>query len=216
MRIYNVTLQFKVMDKSLPVYKLEISDDLNSEQEVNAIALVDIPAIGEGFFAFKDEPTQLAFAVVNEEERIVVGPAMIPNKLIYRNEKDSAGNIISEYNVTFDENTIQTIAQKFFAKNFQNNGNEMHDPEKTVDMVYFQSWIADESKGIPKMKQFENLPDGTWFLGAKINSDEAWQKVKDGTFRGFSVEGFFSMVQVKMSTTPENILDQIKNLLKTV
>lgn len=87
------------MEKKLPVYKLEISEDINSEQEVNAVALVDIPAIGEGFFAFKAESQ--SFTVVNEEERIVVGPAMIPDKLIYRNEKDSAGNIIAEYNVTF-------------------------------------------------------------------------------------------------------------------
>ena len=216
MRIYKGMHQFNFMDKNLPVYKLEISEDLNSEQEVNAVALVDIPAIGEGFFMFKDEPTQLAFAVVNEEERIVVGPAMIPNKLIYRNEKNSAGNIISEYNVTFGPETIQMIAQKFFEKNFQKNGNEMHDPEKPVDMVFYMSWIADSKKGIPNMKQFEDLPDGTWYLGGKIKSDEAWQKVKDGTFRGLSVEGFFNMVQIKMSTTPENILEQIKHLLKAV
>jgi hypothetical protein len=214
MRIYNEMHQFNFMEKKLPVYKLEISEDINSEQEVNAVALVDIPAIGEGFFAFKAESQ--SFTVVNEEERIVVGPAMIPDKLIYRNEKDSAGNIIAEYNVTFGPKTIQQIAQKFFAKNFQNNGNEMHDPEKPVDMVYFQSWIADESKGIPKMKQFESLPDGTWFLGAKVNSDEAWQKVKDGTFRGFSVEGMFDMIPVKMGSTPENILEQLKELLKGI
>jgi len=89
-----------------------------------------------------------------------------------------------------------------------------------VDMVFFQSWIADESKGIPKMKQFESLPDGTWFLGAKVNSDEAWAKVKDGTFKGFSVEGMFDMMPIKMSMKMSEeaaaniIINQLKDLLK--
>lgn len=189
----------------LPVYKLVISEDINSEQEVSAVALVDAPAIGEGFFAFSEEQK---FAVTNEEERIVVGPAMVPDMLIYR--KDSQG----EYNVVFDAATIEKIAQKFFAKGFQKNGNEMHEPDKPVDLVFFQSWISDEKKGIPKMKQFEHLPDGTWFLGAKINSEETWQQVKDGTFKGFSVEGMFDMMPIKMKA--EDVLEQLKTLLKNV
>lgn len=188
----------------IPVYKLVINEELDSTQEVNAVAFVDVPAIGENFFAFKQHQK---FAIVNEDERIVVGAAMIPNMLIYR--KDETG----EYNVVFDAETIAKIAQKFFEKGYQKNGNEMHDENKPVDVVFYQSWIADENKGIPKMKQFEDLPDGTWFLGAKVNSDETWAKVKDGTFKGFSVEGFFDMKPVKMSMSDEERLEKIKALL---
>jgi hypothetical protein len=92
----------------------------------------------------------------------------------------------------------------------------MHDPEKPVDMVFYMSWISDIEKGIPNMKQFEHLPDGTWYLGAKIKSDKSWSKVKDGTFRGLSVEGMFDMIPVKMGSTPENILEQLKELLKQI
>ncbi len=190
---------------TLPIFELRISEDENSEREVNAVALVDKPAIGEGFFAFDK---QERFAVVSEDERIVVGPAMIPNMLIYRQDPDG-----SEYNVTFSAETIQAIAEKFFAKNFQKNGNEMHDENKPVDLVFFQSWIADENKGIPKMKQFEHLPDGTWFLGAKVKSDNTWTDVKNGTFKGFSVEGYFEMKPLKMRTE-ESTLNLIKSLLK--
>ena len=193
------------MEKELPIYKLTISEDLESKVQVDGIALVDSPAIGEGFFAFNQ---QMSFAVVNEEERVVVGPAMIPDKPIYRVDPDG-----KEYYVYFPKKEIRTIAEKFYRKGFQNNGNEMHDGAKPVDMVYFMSWIADESKGIPKMKQFENLPDGTWFLGAKILSEDAWAKVKDGTFKGFSVEGEFNMTPMQFRSKEEDIIDKLKELL---
>lgn len=194
------------MTKKLPVYKLIINEELESSQQVSAIALVDSPAIGENFFCFT---TEQKFAVVNEDERIVVGAAMIPDMLIYRVDPDG-----KEYNVVFDALTINQIAQKFFAKNFQKNGNEMHNEDEKVDLVFYQSWIADEKKGIPKMKQFEKLPDGTWFLGAKVNSEETWAKVKDGTFKGFSVEGVFNMMPVKMEA--HQVLDQLRELLKDI
>ena len=194
------------MDKGLPVYKLTINEDIESQVEVDAVALVDVPAIGEGFFAFNQ---QMSFAVVNEEERVVVGAAMIPDKPIYRIDPDG-----KEYYVYFPKESIKTIAEKFYRKGFQNNGNEMHDGAKPVDMVFYMSWIADESKGIPKMKQFEHLPDGTWFLGAKIMSEDAWAKVKDGTFRGFSVEGEFNMTPIQMRSKEETIINQLKELLR--
>jgi hypothetical protein len=195
------------MDK-LPIYRLEISEDLDAPQEVSAVALVDMPAIEQPFFAF-DKVQR--FAIASEDERIVVGPAMIPDMPIYR--RDEAG----EYYVVFDKKTIEKIALKFYAKGLQDQANEMH--SKPVEgVVFFQSWIADESKGIPKMKQFEDLPDGTWFLGAKVENDETWAKVKDGTFKGFSVEGYFDMkpVQLQASRTPEQIIEAIFQLVKDI
>jgi hypothetical protein len=203
--------------EKLPVFKLTIKEDEAAVQEVNAVALVDIPAIGENFFAFSKhifvEPgeteteNKFSFSVVNSEERIVVGPAMIPDLPIYR--KDETG----EYYVFFDRKTIETIALKFYAKGFQQSANEMH--MKPIEGVtFFQSWIADESKGIPKMKQFEDLPDGTWFLGAKVNNDETWAKVKDGTFKGFSVEGMFDMTEIKMRKSADEIINKLREMLK--
>jgi hypothetical protein len=156
-----------------------------------------------------DKQKMQAFAVVNDEERIVVGPAMIPDLPIYR--RDETG----EYYVFFDKKTIETIALKFYAKGFQQNANEMH--AKAVEgITFFQSWIADESKGIPKMKQFEDLPDGTWFLGAKVENDETWAKVKDGTFKGFSVEGMFDMTEIKMRKSADDIIAKLREMLADI
>jgi hypothetical protein len=154
-----------------------------------------------------DRQKMQSFSVVNSEERIVVGPAMIPDLPIFR--KDETG----EYYVFFDKKTIETIALKFYAKGFQQSANEMH--TKPIEgITFFMSWIADESKGIPKMKQFGDLPDGTWFLGAKVMNDETWSKVKDGTFKGFSVEGMFDMTEVKMRMKEEEIIQKLRDLLK--
>lgn len=154
-----------------------------------------------------DKEKQFRFAVVKEDERVIIGPAMIPDLPIYRS--DSSG----EYYVYFDKKTIETIALKFYAKGFQQNANIMH--EKAIEgITFFMSWIADESKGIPKMKQFENLPDGTWFLGAKVNNEDTWAKVKDGTFKGFSVEGMFDMTEIKMKMNEEQIINKLRDLLR--
>ena len=195
------------MDK-LPIYRLTIREDIDSQQEVSAVALVDNPAIEQPFFAF-DKAQR--FAVADEAKRVVVGPAMIPDLPIYR--RDEQG----EYYVVFDAATIEKIALKFYAKGLQQSANEMH--EKPVEgITFFQSWIADSGKGIPKMKQFEDLPDGTWFLGAKIENDETWGKVLDGTFKGFSVEGLFDMTPIKMAAkkTPEQLVNELYELLKQI
>jgi len=204
---------------TLPLFKLTIKEDEEAIQEVNAVALVDVPAIGQPFFSFNkhqvvqpekiDKEKKYSFSVVNEDERVVIGPAMIPDLPIYR--ADETG----EYYVFFDKKTIETIALKFYAKGFQQNANEMH--SKFIDgITFFQSWIADESKGIPKMKQFEDLPDGTWFLGAKIENDETWAKVKDGTFKGFSVEGMFDMTEIKMRKSADDIIAKLRELLADI
>jgi hypothetical protein len=192
--------------EKLPIYRLTIKENIDSTQEVSAVALVDMPAIERNFFAFGKE-TQ--FAIASEDERVIVGPAMIPDLPIYR--RDGQG----EYYVIFDKQTIETIAHKFYAKGFQESANEMHD--KAVEgVVFYQSWIADESKGIPKMKQFQDLPDGTWFLGAKVTNDDVWSKVKSGEFKGFSVEGIFDMTPIQMKKTPEQIFFELEKLLADI
>lgn len=197
------------MTKKLPIFRLTINEDLESTQEVSAVALVDSPAIGENFFIFKNERQSFA---VSEDERVIVGPAMIPDFPIYRIDPDG-----TEYYVVFDVPTINKVAQKFYAKGLQQSANEMHDPSRAIEgLTFFQSWIADEKKGIPKMKQFEDLPDGTWFMGAKVNNEDAWGKVKSGAFKGFSVEGLFDMIPVKMRMTDEERLTQIMELLKDI
>lgn len=196
------------MTKPLPVFELAVSEDPQSELEVYAIALVDKPAIEKTWFAFSENKDPWKFAAVGEDDkRIVVGPAMIPDMKIYRKDDE-----MGEYQVFFTEATIAAIAQKFFAKGNQGNANLMHDPEQTVEGVtYFMSWIKNSGKGMVGLEG--EYPDGTWFVGAKVDNDEVWGKIKAGEIQGFSVEGFFKYLKPAGKTEEEQMLEKIKELL---
>jgi hypothetical protein len=167
----------------LPIIKLTIEDELNSDLEVNCVSFVDAPAIEKNFFAFNKN-----YAFAFAEERVVIGAAMIPDMPIYR--RDEQG----EYNVIFDKQTINKIAEKFYAKNLHQNSNIGH-TGKVEGVNFFMSFIKDDAKGILGMKG--EYPDGTWFLGAKVSNDDLWGKIKSGEVKGFSVEGLFKQIPMK-------------------
>lgn len=195
------------MDKNLPIYEMLIDENEQSDSEVNFVALVDNPAIEKNFMAFHAEDKPLAFSSIDEEKRIVFGPAMIPDMPIYRSDESG------EYFVTFSRETIESIALKFFSKGYQRNVNEMHNPEqKTDDVVFFQSLIKDSARGIDVGG--EAIPDGTWLLGGKVKNDAIWQKIKSGEYRGFSVEGLFKIKRQQMSA--EEAFQRIATILQSV
>ena len=55
----------------------------------------------------------------------------------------------------------------------------------------------------------EHVTNGSWFGSYAIDNDDVWQKVKDGTFNGFSVEGYFGHKLIKQENS--QILDNMKN-----
>lgn len=193
----------------LPIFKCSIDDSLDSNLQVEFVALVDRPAIEKNFLAFKHH---LRFNVDNDK-RIISGPAMIADMLLYRKD-----DTLGEYYTVFDKATIQAIVQKFFKKGYIQNFNLMHDPEqKTSGITIFESFITDTARGIMPMKGFEDVPEGSWFLTAKVDDDSVWQKVKGGDFKGFSVEGMFRQLLVKQAKiSAETAYKRIKDLLEQI
>lgn len=195
---------------NLPVYRCDIDDQVDSNLQVEFIALVDKPAIEKDFLAFNQ--AKLNFAI-NEEKRIVTGPAMLADMLIYRNDPDGLG----EYYTVFDAASILKIVQKFFKKGFVQNFNIMHDPEQTTGsgVTVFESYITDSEQGKTAPKGFEEAKNGSWFISAKVDDDAVWDKVKAGIVKGFSVEGIFKQLPLKAAPlSAEVILKQIQKLLQ--
>lgn len=191
----------------LPIYELLINEDVNDDAEVNFVALVDRPAIQKNWNAFKDK---VKFEIVSEEKRIISGPLMLADTPIFRSDA-----IHGDYYVTFSKDTILKIAQKFFKKGYQANVNVEHNPDyKVEDMVMFESFISDKDRGIAPMKGFEDAPDGSWFGSFKVDSEDAWNKVKNGEVKGFSVEGVFEYRKEKSKEM--QLLEEIKNILTSV
>jgi hypothetical protein len=193
----------------LQVYKAQIDPNVLSELEVNFIGLVDRPAIEKNFLAFNEQKERVMFSV-NEEKRIISGPAMIADMPLYRKD-DKLG----EYLVVFDKAAIQCIVEKFSAKGYLKNFNLFHDQQQQVsDVTIFNSFISDKELGIPPMTGFEDVADGSWFISAKVNNGEVWKKVKEGMIKGFSVEGLFTYVPVKrIKMSADEAWEKIKWIL---
>lgn len=191
----------------LPVYLLDISEDMNDDAEVDYVALVDKPAIQKNWNAFKN---QQRFEVVSEDKRIISGPLMLADVPIFRSDAT-----YGDYYVVFSKDTIFKIAQKFFKKGYQSNVNLMHSPNAQVDGVtMFESFITDENRGILPMKGFEDAPDGSWFGSFKVDNQDVWNDVKEGKFKGFSVEGLFTY-KTKPNKEQE-LMNAIKEILQKV
>jgi hypothetical protein len=170
----------------------------------NSDVINELGSVGEKFQSFQ------SFQIVNEDEHIVSGCLMEADLLIYRNN-DSFG----EHYVKFSADTIKQIAIKWSKKKFQTNVNLMHDPAMKVDGVtMFESFIVDKKRGILPMKGFEDVADGSWFGSFYVENPEVWQQLKDGTFRGFSVEGLFDYTPP--ITAEENALRKISELLNDI
>lgn len=178
--------------------------NINTHYDNNPDVIKELGSIGNKFI------TMQRFQIVNEEERIISGALMLADELIYRNNEQ-----FGEHYVKFSAETIKQIAIKFAKRKFQNHVNLMHDPNQKVDGVtMFESFIVDKNRGIKPMKGFEDVADGSWFGSFYVENDMVWNDVKQGIYKGFSVEGMFDYVQP--ISAEENALKMIEKLLNEI
>ena len=162
-------------DRELPLYDITLED---FEQGMYKISLVDKPAIEENFIYFSKQSIEM-FA--NDEKREVVGPIMIPNKEILRQSAENGF-----YYVRFTEETIREIMYNYSKKGLFNEFGIQHEND-TTDVVMLEIWMKESDNDKSKDYGFE-LPNGTVFVKAKIESDELFNAIKDGEINGFSIE----------------------------
>lgn len=188
-----------------PVYYLEIEQG-QLKYGLQDIALVDDPAIQSLFVKFKSEEQKFNFAIQNDEQRIITGAIMIPDKLIYR-EVDN-----KPFYVTATKETIFDAAQKWGKENRNNNIKLTHDAtDTTPDVFMFESFVTDENR-VSSVKGFEDLPLGTWFITCKVMSDQVWNDIKSGVFNGFSLEALFKMTPAAVLTDDE--IEALQQIIK--
>lgn len=181
---------------------------------VEAISVVSSPATEELFVALKKQ--EYKFAEQDKEKRLLVGAALVPNKPIFRKNKED------EYYIFFSKETVRKASQMFFKKGNQSKATLEHNVE-LEGMTVVESWIVESEKD--KSRHYNlDVPVGTWMISMKVESDSLWQEyVKEGKVKGFSIEAYFSdkmarpkdKTIVEESSAQENI-DTIKNILKDV
>lgn len=185
--------------KGLPLYEVEFNDE---NSVFNWVSIVTEPAIMENFIRLSKQDDEKVRLKVNEEKRIVSGPALIPGEPIYRNQGGR------QFYITWTEETIKQVAINFFQHNRQNEGNVEH-AVPFNGITFYESYILDKERGIVP-KEFEDLPNGTWMLSAKIDNDEVWRMVKEGLLTGFSID--MSGVEFK----EERVIDSLEEFMEYI
>lgn len=171
----------------LPIYNINI-DLLDNETGVYTVSLVNQPAVEVDFLKFeKETPIALKF---NDEKHIITGVSLRADYPIYRNSPDRG-----EYYVVFTKDIIRTIVEKYSKLGFNNFVNIEHNENNYVDNItMIESYIIDREKGINPFA-FEKVEDGSWITSFKVNDLNVWEKIKSGEVNGFSVEGFFKLIE---------------------
>ena len=184
----------------IPVYDALITDE---ECGMNRISLVDAPAVEADFLAFAKDKHPQMYSVSDEEKRIVRGVIMRADFPIYRRDKRG------EYYVIYKADTIRIMAEKYLLESKQNEVNLDHQDDSEVDGVQMVQWfIKDTANGI-NPAGFEDIAEGSLFAEFHVVNDEVWASIKDGTYKGFSLEGIFDM-------QPEQDKDEVQSIVESL
>lgn len=173
----------------LPVYELKISEE---DIDSFAVGLVDFPAIESNFIYFNTQKVKLNF---NDEKMEISGPALIPDKLIYRRDDNGF-----EYNTFFTYETIRKFVELFMKKN-ENKFNIQH-TDKFIELNIIESYFAKKGNDF-------GVPENSWIITAKVTDKDTWEMIKERMVNGFSVEGLFINELVEFSNN--NIDKKTKN-----
>lgn len=195
--------------KLTKITELVISDD-NEELSIDAISLVTSPAIEVDFVFFGKDKHNLTFSKIDEEKRMLISPALIPNKQIFRYNP----NTDSEYYVYFSKDTVRKASELYLKYNNHHKATYQHQ-DRVAGVLTVESWIKEGDQDKSKMYGYD-LPNGTWFVKMKIENKDLWEKIKGGELRGLSIEGYFVDKMEKMSktVTDEEIVEAYNELVK--
>lgn len=194
--------------EKLPIYEAKISDEWDG---IEAIALVDLPAVESNFMAFKKDKPKMMYSVQNEEQHVIFGVLMRAEFPIYR-----IGASGYEYYIIYHKDTVRQMAQKMLKDGVQNSFNVMHDPDMPIEGIEcFQIFLKDTQKGISPAN-FDDIEDGSLFGAFKVTNEAVWQAIKDGTFKGFSIEGYFTVeeTEIQKNNKQNNKYKSMNNKIK--
>jgi len=188
----------------MKTYKLVLDDETLG---VFAISLVENPAVEYDFLYFSKDNKRLSFSIESEEEHIAFGVIMLADTPIYRNN-----DVFGEHYVVFTKDVIKSITKKFF-KNKTTDAITLQHLSPTSGVYMFESYLVDRENGITPPNEFKDIPDGSWVGKFSIENEDVWQSIKDGTFKGFSIEGEFKY-DTNETVEIDNSLQFYKDLYK--
>ena len=190
------------------VFYININD--GDETGMNAISLVDYPAVERNFLCF-DKDEKLKLELKDESKHVISGVVALADTPIYRYNEH-----IGEYWVVFTKETIRKMIEKYSKSGLFNSVNLSHQSDQFVDKVFMiESYIIDKERGIVP-KGFEDVPDGSWICSFKVDDNELWSEIiKTDKYNGFSLEGVFELVDNMSQLQYSEEKDEMDKLIKS-
>lgn len=192
----------------LPIYEALISD---VKDGVVVMSLVDEPATLTNWLCYKEDKQISKFSVLNDDEQLLLGVVMVADTPIYRRTADGY-----EYYIKYSKETLKAMAQKMLQEGTFNNISLDHNGEiiERGTVIMRELFIKDEEKGI-NPKGLEDVPNGSLLCTYKVNDGALWEMCKNGTFNGFSLEGYFTTELAKYKKqNKKNYMNKFKEALK--
>ena len=182
------------MDDKLPLYEVTVDSD------VYAISLVDEPAIEVNYVHLKKDSKAKKVVFLEDEAKekhMVVGPVLIPDMPIYRNQDGE------EFYIQFSKESIERLAYNYIKQGYNMTSFTAQHQYPVNEVYIVESWIKTTENDKSNDLGFD-CPIGTWFVGAKVNNLDVWEDIKDGKMNGFSVEAFVSLDELKLNKIKRN------------
>lgn len=165
----------------LPIFEF-VFDETLFDEGLSAVSIVDEPAIVQEFLMFSEQKEIQKFVVQNDEEQVLVGPALVSGMLIYR-YSESKG----DYYGFFSEETIKQLVTNYFKTGKINSFTYQHENQNINGLTIIESWFVGE-KNDKSIELGYNLPKGSWMISVKVEDKTLWDKIKKDNLKGFSVE----------------------------
>jgi len=174
-------------------------DETEDNDGIFAISFVEEPAIEEDFIHLAKH--KIEFKSINDDKRLVVGLALVPDKKILRVNKGE------KYNVMFSQDTVRK-ASHLYMKNLNLSNTTTDHNDKVQGVTVVESWIIEDEK-LDKINLYNlKAVKGGWAVIFKVENDEVWQEVKNGTYKGFSIEGRFSDKLLEASKYDNSVMTE--------
>jgi len=186
-----------------------ILDEEDIDAGVEAISIVESPAIESDFVALKNQEIKLA--EVDKEKKILMGALLIPNKPIYRNGSEG------EYYIFFSKDTIVKASQMFLQNGNQSRSTLEHN-KALNGLTLVESWIVEDKAKDKTALYGLDVPVGTWMGSVKVNNEDVWNEyVKTNKVKGFSIEGYFAdKMEAPKEAIEEQMAEQLLNQIKDI
>ena len=190
----------------IPVYDAVITDD---ETGMMKISLVDDPAVMSNFQAFDANRKMQMYSITDSEKRLVRGVVMRCDFPIYRRDER-----LGEYYIIYKADTIRQMAEKYLAESRQNDVNLMHKDGTDVDGVQMVQYFI-KGDGV-SVEGFDDISDGSLFAEFHILNDEIWKQIREKTYQGCSLEGYFDLVPEKDVDEVQDIVDSLDGAFEKI